>query len=85
MTVTETGHDIQTPNRRVSTQCNNEMETISDCTLSSNTTNTCRQMDIAVDNKVNGELADSPKKGDGKTDTWQINTVKQMFKCNMGE
>ena len=35
-----------------------------------------QKIDIAVDNKVNGEKADSKIKGDNITDTQQINTVK---------
>ena len=53
-------------------------------TLSPNTTNT-QQIDRAVYNKANIELADSPKKEERKTDMWQINTVKQMYECDMWE
>ena len=54
-------------------------ETNNDYTLSPNTTNT-QEINLAVDNKVNGELADSLKKERLKTDIRQINTVKPIFK-----
>ena len=75
---------MHTANRRASTQCNSGTETNSDCELSPNTTD-IQQIDMAVDNKINSELADSHKKGDSKTDMWQINTVKQIFVHDMGE
>ena len=68
MTVTEASHDTQTDNIKGSMQCNNGTETNSDYPPSSNTMNT-QQIDIAVDNKVSGEMEDSPNKGVNITGT----------------
>ena len=62
LAVTKTSHDTQVAKRRASTQCDSRAEINSDDTLSPNTTNT-QQIDIAVDSIINGELADSYKKG----------------------
>ena len=67
VTVMYANHDTQTTKMEYVTQCNNVTEMNSDYTLSSNTMN-AERIDIAVDNKVNGETADSINKEDSKTD-----------------
>ena len=84
-TFAEARHETQTDNMRASIQYNNEPETIIDCTVSSHTTNT-KQNNIAVANKAeNCASIKSPKNADNKPDAKQINTVIQIFKCNMAE
>ena len=81
LTFTETSHETQTANGRSSTQCNSETNSV--YTLSPDTTNN-QESDIAVENIILKEQI-HPKMGYRKADTWQINNVKQMFICSMGE
>ena len=84
MTFTKVMHDTKTAKIKAITQCTNGAESTSDCTLSLNTTNTL-QIDIAVDKKVNGDITDSTKKADSKTDARHMNTVIITFGCGMAE
>ena len=59
--VTVASHITQTANMKASTYCNNGTETNSDYALIPNAMNT-QQINKAVDNKEDGEIADSPNK-----------------------
>ena len=60
--IIETTHYTRTANMKTSMQCNNGTQSNSDYTLIQNTMNT-KQIDMGVNNIVNGEIPDSPNKG----------------------
>ena len=68
MTVAEASHDMETANMKASMEPNNGPETNSNYTLSQNTMNT-KQIDIAFENKVSSEIANSPIKGGKQNST----------------
>ena len=62
MTVTEVSHDAQIANMKPGMQYNNGAETNSKYTIRQNTMD-AQQIDIAVNDKANGEISDSPNLG----------------------